>query len=54
MGDGLCITPAPSADTVVAPADATVTVTNARFNHAVGLTLDNVGCSFTWVSIRWP
>lgn len=41
MGDGLCITPAPSADTVVAPADATVTVTMPASNHAVGLTLDN-------------
>lgn len=41
MGDGLCITPAPSADTVVAPADATATVTMPASNHAVGLTLDN-------------
>lgn len=41
MGDGLCITPAPSANTVVAPADATVTVTMPASNHAVGLTLDN-------------
>lgn len=32
---------APSADTVVAPADATVTVTMPASNHAVGLTLDN-------------
>ncbi|OUP08446.1 PTS system trehalose-specific EIIBC component [Collinsella sp. An2] len=41
MGDGLCIEPAPEADTVVAPADATVTVTMPASNHAVGLTLDN-------------
>ena len=41
MGDGLCIKPAADADTVVAPADATVTVTMPASNHAVGLTLDN-------------
>ena len=41
MGDGLCIEPAPGADTVVAPADATVTVTMPASNHAVGLTLAN-------------
>ena len=41
MGDGVCIEPAPGADTVVAPADATVTVTMPASNHAVGLTLAN-------------
>ena len=41
MGDGLCIEPAPGADTVVAPADAVVTVTMPASNHAVGLTLAN-------------
>ena len=41
MGDGLCIEPAPGADTVVAPADAMVTVTMPASNHAVGLTLAN-------------
>lgn len=41
MGDGLCIKPAADANTVVAPADATVTVTMPASNHAVGLTLDN-------------
>ncbi|MDN0055904.1 PTS system trehalose-specific EIIBC component [Collinsella ihumii] len=39
MGDGVCIEP--SGDTVVAPADCTVTVTMPASNHAVGLTLDN-------------
>lgn len=39
MGDGVCIEP--TGDTVVAPADATVTVTMPASNHAVGLTLDN-------------
>ena len=41
MGDGVCIEPASGADTVVAPADATVTVTMPASNHAVGLTLAN-------------
>ena len=35
------IEPAAGADTVVSPADATVTVTMPASNHAVGLTLDN-------------
>ena len=39
MGDGVCFEP--SGDTVVAPADCTVTVTMPASNHAVGLTLDN-------------
>ncbi len=41
MGDGFCIEPAFGEDTVVAPADATVTVTMPASNHAVGLVLDN-------------
>ena len=41
MGDGVMIEPAAGADCVVAPADATVTVTMPASNHAVGLTLDN-------------
>ena len=39
MGDGVMIEP--SGNTVVAPADATVSVTMPASNHAVGLTLAN-------------
>ena len=41
MGDGLAIEPAAGADTVVAPADATVAATMPGSNHAIGLVLDN-------------
>ena len=40
MGDGLAIEPADGADTVVAPADATVAATMPGSNHAIGLVLD--------------
>lgn len=41
MGDGLAIEPAAGADTVVAPADATVAATMPGSNHAIGLVLDD-------------
>lgn len=41
MGDGLAIEPAAGADTVVAPADATVAATMLGSNHAIGLVLDD-------------
>lgn len=41
MGDGLAIEPAAGADTVVAPADATVAATMTGSNHAIGLVLDD-------------
>lgn len=41
MGDGLAIEPAAGADTVVAPADATVVATMPGSNHAIGLVLDD-------------
>ena len=41
MGDGLAIEPADGADTVVAPADATVAATMPGSNHAIGLVLDD-------------
>lgn len=41
MGDGLAIEPAAGADTVVAPADATVAATMPGSNHAIGLALDD-------------
>ena len=41
MGDGLAIEPAVGADTVVAPADATVAATMPGANHAIGLVLDD-------------
>ena len=41
MGDGLAIEPAVGADTVVAPADATVAATMPGSNHAIGLVLDD-------------
>lgn len=41
LGDGIAIKPAAGADTVVAPADATVSATMPGSNHAIGLTLDS-------------
>ncbi|WP_417802373.1 PTS system trehalose-specific EIIBC component [Thermophilibacter provencensis] len=41
MGDGLAIESAAGADTVVAPADATVAATMPGSNHAIGLVLDD-------------
>lgn len=41
MGDGLAIEPVAGADTVVAPADATVAATMPGSNHAIGLVLDD-------------
>ena len=41
MGDGLAIEPASGADTVVAPAEATVAATMPGSNHAIGLVLDD-------------
>ena len=41
MGDGLAIEPSAGADTVVAPADATVAATMPGSNHAIGLVLDD-------------
>ena len=41
MGNGLAIEPAAGADTVVAPADATVAATMPGSNHAIGLVLDD-------------
>ena len=41
MGDGLATEPAAGADTVVAPADATVAATMPGSNHAIGLVLDD-------------
>lgn len=41
MGDGLAIEPAAGADTVVAPADATVAATMPGSNHTIGLVLDD-------------